>query len=248
MGQHSVNVLLRKIGRAAARLMPKTVYPVVRGPLRGARFVLGSFAGEGGGASVFFNLSEPEQSLTFAKEVVPGSVVFDIGANVGYYTILASRLAGPKGKVAAFEPVPRNLEFLRRHIAVNRAENVTVFPLACSDRSGETSFFCGSNPAMGSLYAVGGEKVTVETAALDSLIEKIGAMPDVIKIDVEGAEAEVIRGAMDTIKQGRPKIFLSTHSPELRVECTSILEGLGYDRRELIDSADPHEFLFTSAR
>src|SRR5689334_14548427 len=76
---------------------------------------------------------EPEQTGHFIHFVRPGSTVLDIGAHVGYYTLLASMLAGDAGYVWAFEPEPHNAEFLRQHLAVNNCRNVHVEEAAVSD-------------------------------------------------------------------------------------------------------------------
>jgi hypothetical protein len=97
---------LRKAVRVVAgRLLPRIAYPVLRGPLKGARFVLGSLAGEGGGASVYLNQVERHQTAALVDVLRSGQIFFDIGANVGYYTVLGSRLVGVSGSVLAFEPV-----------------------------------------------------------------------------------------------------------------------------------------------
>src|SRR5258708_797490 len=101
--------LIRSTARIVfGKLMPKLAYPVICGPLQGSRFILGTLAGEGGGSSVYFNLLEPEQTSAFVNTVKNGMVLFDIGANVGYYTILGARLVGSKGKVFSFEPLIKN--------------------------------------------------------------------------------------------------------------------------------------------
>ncbi len=235
---------LRNIGRGVAKALPRRDYPVLFGPLKGARFVLGSFAGEGGGASVFLGRSEPEQASYFAREVGAGSVVFDIGANVGFYTVLASRLVGESGKVVAFEPVDTIFEILKSHVELNNCSNVRLEKLACSETSGTKTFFLGPNTAMGSLHAVGGKEITVTTTSIDEFVARENVRPNFLKIDVEGAEMEVLRGGRKTITDAKPGIFLSTHSPELRSECKAFLGDLGYDVTELVDSDDPHEFYF----
>ncbi len=237
---------LRSVGRFVfGRVLPRTAYPVMAGPLKGARFVLGAFAGEGGGATVYFNQLEPGQTAAMAAEVEPGAVVFDVGANAGYYTILASRLAGPEGRVVAFEPLERNLAYLRRHVEMNQADNVTVLASACSDVSGTATFEIGENIAMGRLsdVAPSGASVTVPTVTLDEIAERLELVPDVIKIDVEGAEMAVLRGAAGIFERGKPTVFLSTHSDELRTECLAWLEARGYSATPLMDGDDPHEFL-----
>ncbi len=236
--------LLRSVGRGVAKALPKRDYPVLFGPLKGARFILGSFAGEGGGASVFLGKSEPEQTNYFAREVGEGSVVFDIGANVGFYTVLASRLVGKSGKVISFEPVDTIFEMLKSHVELNNCSNVTLEKLACSDASGTKTFFLGPNIAMGSLHEVGGEEITVTTTSIDEFVARENVLPDFLKIDVEGAEMEVLRGGRKTITDAKPGIFLSTHSSELRDECKAFLGDLGYSGIELVDFDDPHEFYF----
>src|SRR5574341_250760 len=108
------------------KLLPQIPYPVLWGVQKGNKYVLGSLAGKGGGASVYFNMVEPEQTSCFAETLKKGMVFFDIGANVGYYTILAAQLVGPTGRVFAFEPVIRNIVYLYRHTILNRVKNVTI--------------------------------------------------------------------------------------------------------------------------
>ncbi|MEO6654763.1 MAG: FkbM family methyltransferase [Pyrinomonadaceae bacterium] len=235
----------RKLGRVIfGKMLPRRPYRVLIGPLRGARFVLGSMAGEGGGATVYFNKVESEQTAAIQRELSPGKTFFDLGANVGYYSILASRLVGRGGHVAAFEPVVRNLSFLQRHIELNDAENVQVLPFAVSSEAGILSFSTGSNSGMGSLDFDGGNgKMLVPTVTLDEIAERLKLTPDVLKIDVEGAEVEVFRGATRILNTARPTIFLSTHSTDLREQCLAHLRDTGYTVESLLDSDDPHEFL-----
>jgi FkbM family methyltransferase len=166
--------------------------------------------------------------------VRPGDVVYDLGANVGFYTLLAARLAGPTARVVAFEPVPRNLGYLRRHIALNQCENVTVVAAAVSDRSGTARFRDGPAHTVGTLARDGGGYdgggydgggYDVEVVALDAYP---GPAPRVIKIDVEGAEADVLRGASRLLQEVRPIVLLSTHSTALRRECLGLLRDADY--------------------
>lgn len=201
-------------------------------------------AGDGGGASIYFNKTEPEQAKAMQRELKPGDVFFDIGANVGYYSILASKLVGPNGSVVALEPAVRNLAFLERHVVLNKASNVRILPFACSSANGTARFSTGPNSAMGGLADNGNRSdMLVPTITLDTLASEFGLMPDVIKMDVEGAEAGVLDGGMKILTEKRPSIFLSTHSVDLREKCLKKLEALGYKATSLIDTADPHEFL-----
>ncbi|HEX8639156.1 MAG TPA: FkbM family methyltransferase [Pyrinomonadaceae bacterium] len=243
---------LRKSGRFLfGKILPRAAYPVVTGPMRGTKFILGALAGEGGGASVYFNGMETEQTAAMLAELGDGKVFFDIGANVGYYTVLASRSVGRAGAVVAFEPVVRNLVFLQRHVNLNNADNVRILPFALSEKSSIASFSLGQNSAMGHLADSNGGNngkpdnlVYVPTVSLDEIAAKLNLVPDVMKIDVEGAEMEVFRGGRETLKKARPAIFLSTHSPQLRTDCLSFLREIGYKIESLLpEDADSHEFL-----
>lgn len=242
--------------RASARLvfgklLPRLAYPVMRGPLKGARFILGASSGEGGGATVYFNMSEREQTSAFVAKLKQGEVFFDIGANVGYYTILGSRIVGSRGRVFAFEPVTRNLAYLHQHAVLNKASNVTIVPAACSDTVSLRIFSAGPNFATGHIS----DKIGMETGAIDSeypvptvtvdrIAELMGVSPNVIKIDAEGAELSVLKGAQATLRSAKSKIFLSTHSDALRSTCLEYLKGLGYIIEILSqDKNTPTEFL-----
>lgn len=248
-----MKTVARHVARTVfGRLLPRAAYPVVSGPLRGARFILGSLAGEGGGATVYFGAVEPEQTAAFVEALSPGQVFFDIGANVGYYTILGSRLVGSQGFVVAIEPSVRNLSFLYRHVDLNGASNVTILAAACADEISFAGFCSGTNHATGSLTSDpaggnidgDGEITFVSTVTVDSVVQKLGVIPDVIKIDVEGAELSVLKGAHATLLRKRPTIFLSVHSDDLRSLCLGYLEGLGYTTRSVKgDKDDLTEFV-----
>lgn len=236
----------------SGKLLPRMAYPVFRGPLKGAKFILGSSAGAGGGASVYFNMSEPEQTLAFVNTLKTNQVLFDIGANVGYYTIMGARLVGPRGKVFAFEPVVRNLSYLYRHVILNKVSNVTIIPAACSDSVSLARFSAGLNFAMGHLDTHPGncttEKFPILSVTVDEVVQKMGVYPDVMKIDVEGAELLVLKGAEATLRDAKTKIFLSTHSETLRKTCLEYLDSIGFTAKALDkDEKHPSEFFVKHA-
>lgn len=195
---------LRRVGRFLfGVVLPKNrAYPIMRGPLSGYRFILGAAAGEGGGATIYFNMTEPEQTGLLTEVVKTTDVFYDIGANVGYYTLLGSRLIGDSGKVISVEPVIRNLHYLYRHIELNGITNVLLLATACSDKTSIASFDLGSNCALGHLkderdpLPSDTQKLTVvPTTTVDLIAEHTHLMPNVMKIDVEGAELQVLHGA-----------------------------------------------------
>jgi FkbM family methyltransferase len=229
------------------KVLPKVPYPVIRGPLRGSWYILGATAGESGGVSVHVGLQEVEQSRCLANSLCAGQVFFDVGANVGFYTLLGSRLVRSRGRVVAFEPVPRNLAFLYRHVRLNRADNVTILPLACADALSNELFIAGENHALGRLEGSNRDPerassqspaLLVATISLDAAAEKLGLRPDVIKIDVEGAELRVLEGAANILTQVRPVLLLSVHSDQLRKACLTHLSERGYQIEPLNSSTN----------
>jgi FkbM family methyltransferase len=141
--------------------------------------------------------------------------------------LLASRLVGASGTVVAFEPLPRNLGYLRRHLQANDIRNVRLLPAAVSDRPGTAHFSEGRGPAMGSLAESG--DLEVQTVALDPLVAS-GELPapTFLKIDVEGAEAAVLAGAAGLLRDHHPTILLSTHGYRHHQTCWARLEEYGY--------------------
>jgi FkbM family methyltransferase len=212
-------VLLR---RALAVIPDGLVVPILRGPLRGSRWITGALR-----HSCWLGGYEPERQLEFARLVREGDVVLDIGANVGFYTLLAARMVGPSGRVLAFEPLPDNLPVLRRHLAVNGLTNVDVIPAAVASRSGSRRFNTGEYPATGQLSELGG--IEVDVVSLDDL-RAAGRLSrvDLMKIDVEGAELEVLEGARAVLEEFRPVVIMELHNPEMDRKCPELLRSLGY--------------------
>jgi FkbM family methyltransferase len=228
----SSRTVVGRLLRLPLRLIPRdTRVPVLAGPMAGLRWIAGS-----GPHSIWLGVNELAMRRRFSREVRTGDVVFDVGANVGSYSLLASRLCGPSGKVVAFEPLPANLEYLNRHIVANALTNVVVVPAAVSDHRGRAAFH-GTQDRVTSRLASDGD-IQVDCVTLDELVAVSELPPpDCIKIDVEGEEAAVLRGAATIVQTKRPIIFLETHGADKRAECTAFLEHAGY-RLELIEGDD----------
>ena len=152
--------------RTALRLLPaSTVVPIVRGPLRGLWWVSGS-APHG----VWLDTIERASLRDFSRHVQPRATVWDIGANVGLYSLLASRCVGPAGSVVAFEPAAINVAALRRHAALNRMENIQIVPAAVWNVSGIVRLERGDSR---SEFHVSGTGATeVQSVALDAWREE----------------------------------------------------------------------------
>jgi FkbM family methyltransferase len=140
----------------------------------------------------------------------PGAVVVDIGAHVGYFTLLFSSLVGPRGRVLAFEPDPQNVEILRRNVARRGAGNVEVVGQAVSDFDGRAKLYRTPLSMGHSLHSVKQnlDQVIVDVGTLDGVLERRGIETlRFVKIDVEGAEPDVLRG-MRRLAAGAPDLVL----------------------------------------
>lgn len=219
---------LGRLVRLPFRLIPKqTVVPILSGRFRGKKWVVGS-----ADHTYWVGTYEREKRRLFETLVAPGAVVYDVGAHVGYYTLLASVLAGVKGSVYAFEPLPANVRMLERHIKINRLVNVHVIEAAVSDHSGEACFSVATTTVAGRLTDDGNLRVRV--VSLDDLVESGKApMPDLIKVDVEGAELALFKGSSGILAKRHPVLFFDAHTSELKTECTDLLTSLGYEVRVL---------------
>ncbi|MGA9529281.1 MAG: FkbM family methyltransferase [Terriglobales bacterium] len=219
---------------------PHLALPVLQGPLRGKKWIVGSHL-----HGCWLGSYEWEMQKHLALQIEPGSIFFDVGANVGFYSLLGSLRAGPLGRVYAFEPVPENAAYLRKHLAMNCAANVQIFELAISDGSGTASFSRETTRATGRLAASG--SVTVATAALDDLIaEGRIAPPGCIKMDIEGAEFRALNGARQCFERHRPKLFLATHGKQVHDDCCQLLSSWDYQWTYLARESEERAELFAN--
>jgi FkbM family methyltransferase len=174
----SSGALLAKIVRLPLSLIPRDAeVRVLRGPLRGMRWIKGS-----GPNACWFGTYEVSRLRTFANLIGDGAVVYDVGANVGIYSLLASLRAGPSGRVYAFEPLERNLRHLRRHITLNKLRNCTVLEQAVCNEEGTRSFSAAGLDSSMAHLAPDGE-LRVSSTTLDNCVygEKRLRPPDIIK-------------------------------------------------------------------
>ncbi len=220
--------LAGRVLRYPLKLIPRQMkMPILQGRLRGKKWIAGSST-----HGCWLGSYEYEQRRLFERLVAEGSTVFDVGAHVGFYTLLAATLVGPHGRVYSFEPLPANIRYLQSHLRLNRVTNVTVIEKAVADRTGTAAFVEEPSTAMGHFAAQGG--VAVPTVGLDDLFLR-GEIPapDFIKIDVESAEWLVLAGAENLLRSVHPTIFLSTDVYDLHRRCCQFLESLGYQLRPI---------------
>lgn len=153
-----------------------------------------------------------------------GGVFVDVGANIGYFTKLASRLVGKTGSIFAFEPMPAALKLLRMNSA--QLSNVVIFPLALSDKKGTATFYVRKKGDMSSLsHDPSARPVQITVSTLDELLAERSRI-DLIKIDVEGSELDVLRGGRMTLSRCRPIVCFELLS------CFTAERGIGFETFE----------------
>jgi FkbM family methyltransferase len=185
--------------------------------------------------AIYYNAFEILCTRAILSRLGPGSVFLDIGANVGYYSLMAHRRVGPGGRVLSFEPNPPTLAKLRRNIALSGAEGIEVFDVALSDRDEEVSIFCPTDAAQhshgeASLRRQGWsdyDRAEVHATRLDDALPGDLDRLDFVKIDVEGAELLAFRGAEKTIKRFRPVILMELNQAASR--------SFGHDTLEAVE-------------
>src|ERR1700749_4745281 len=216
--------------RSPFRLIPASAtVPILQGPSRGHKWIIGSAT-----HGCWLGSYEFETQRAFAGLVRRGAFVYDLGANVGFYSLIGAQLAGEEGAVYSFEPLERNLGYLRSHIALNRVRNCVVVEAAVADFDGQMRFASRDEPTTAHLSENGDAAVRV--CRLDSLVESREIRPpSVMKIDVECSEVKALKGAEKTIAEFRPRILLATHNRELHAECVEFLQRCGYRIEMLTD-------------
>jgi len=207
---------------------PETVVRILRGPLRGKKWVAGA-----GPNAYWVGRYEVARLREFAATLTQGGVVYDVGASVGIYSLVASSEIGPTGMVYAFEPQERNLGYLRRHLALNRVNNCFVLEAAVCNRDGTRRFSSAAwDACMGRLSDDG--EISVPSTTIDTCVYGETGLrpPDILKVDVEGAELEVLEGAAKTLGEFHPRAFVETHGTQLHADCCAYLQAKGYTVRQ----------------
>lgn len=166
--------------------------------------------------------AEAETRL-FRELITPGMVVIDVGANIGYFSLLASTLVGSDGRVHAFEPDPVNCSLLRKNVRLNRAANVKVVQAALSNNDEPVHLFLDSqNKGDHRIWEPTGESrtsITVKCTTLDQYLHETSTVPRFIKIDVQGAEGQVLEGMKETFAGTAPMYLILEFWPEALRRC-----------------------------
>lgn len=185
------------------------------------------------GRSVLEGGGEREVQRALWEHLRPGMNFYDVGANIGFFSLLAARLVGEHGHVTAFEADPENAARLREHVARNKLPQVAIEEKAVWFEHG-TVIFARTDPAVSPdrgtghvASAAGTATIQVAAVSLDEYTSTSPA-PDFLKCDVEGAEVEVFRGARRLLREKRPGIVCEMHSDENRRVLIDELSRVGY--------------------
>lgn len=181
---------------------------------------------------------EPELQAVLRELIKPGMVAYDVGANIGYVTLLLARAVAETGRVCAFEALPANVERLRANLRLNGMEaRVTIFPAAVTASEGPLRFLVHASGGMGKAAGSAGRRaddylseITVAGISLDEFVYTKGnTPPQVIKMDIEGGEVMALPGMRRLLIEARPLMLMELHGPESTRLAWEMLTAAGYE-------------------
>jgi FkbM family methyltransferase len=185
--------------------------------------------------SFVYGTWEPNVIRAVTETVKPGMTIIDIGAHIGYYSLLFAKCVGPRGRVFAFEPLPGNFALLQKNVRLNNLRNVHVLNQAVFSCTQEITIAVPDdqpNPGNGSMHHEAGHKhYRVEAISMDDFCEKLALRPEILKMDVEGTEYDVLIGAKETINRYRPSLLIELHHFDGNLAANlvpELLAGWGY--------------------
>ena len=176
-------------------------------------------------------MHEPHVQDAILEGLTRGGVFWDVGAHIGFMTLLAARAVGETGAVVAFEPMPATRGRLRASVLAGGFENVTVRPLAISHADGTGVLYAADASPMWTLDPGRGSQwgIPVKCSTLDAVMAS-NPVPDMVKIDAEGVEVDVLRGGRRLLAQHRPMVLVEFSTPELLAEGRELLtNGFKWD-------------------
>lgn len=221
----------RLLNRAAPRGL--TPVQVAGGPLAGMTLILDLQSEK----DYWLGTYEPELVAAVAELVQPGNVVYDLGANIGYISLLLAQAVGEGGRVFAFEALPANLERLRANLSLNRlGERVEVVAGAVGNSTSPVPFLIGPSGGTGKAQGSAGrqeltyrETIFVPGIVLDDFVYVRGnPPPQVVKMDIEGGEVLALPGMRRLLAEARPLLLLELHGQQSASLAWEILVSSGY--------------------
>jgi FkbM family methyltransferase len=212
---------LGRILRTPLRCIPPgTLLRIRRGPAKGCKWICGS--SDHGCWLGTYELSKQRALSAFIR---PGWTIYDIGAHTGFYSLFFSKLVGEAGMVYAFEPFAPNIVHLANHLKLNQIRNVRIIQAAVGTSACLTGF---------TTQAASSSQNRIDPSCHDLLLPQVALdglelpFPNLIKMDVEGAESQVLQGAARLLESSRPIIFVALHSQEERANCAALLQRARY--------------------
>jgi len=191
---------------------------------------------------LFEGMYQQDVIVAFQSVVRPGDTVFDVGGHHGLMAIVAARLTGPDGIVISFEPNPQARRYFSENCALNQVDNVRIESVALSNEEGSTKFFVQKGPVSwnSSLFQDFAsqkgrddvETIDVQLSTLNRYVRDHGIVPKVIKIDAEGAECLILKGAMETIEEHRPAVIMEFNPDSAAAAGTTIAELQAWFEKE----------------
>ncbi len=174
---------------------------------------------------------EYDKTLTICNLLKPGQTFIDVGGNKGDFSLLAAKITGNKGTVLTFEPEPENCHWFEKSARLNHYDSIRLFELALSDTEGKAQLYLGEKSGWHSLVSAQGttsnSTIEVDKRTLDAILDENEVnQVDMIKIDVEGAEKEVLAGAEQTLKNNPDLILLLDLHPHMGVDVPAICDYL----------------------
>lgn len=230
-----IRQVLKSIVRRMIGLTNGDSVPVLAGPLKGRRLLRQHGLPN---LSMLFGTYEADFAAVFAARSQGCRVVYDVGAHAGYFALLAAGHLSSGGVVQAFEPVPENARDCREVVGLNQLSDcIRVEQVAMSDSVGTAQLVTPASSTSGILSSAvrhteidQNTAIEVPTSTLDRFILDEGnPRPDVIKIDVEGAEALVLRGAARTLDTVRPTVLIEVHGRQPAADIWDIASQHAYD-------------------
>lgn len=209
-----------------------SVIEVAAGTLKGYKVLLNLKAEK----SRWLGTYEPELQTALADFLHPRQVIYDVGANIGYVTMMLAHYTGAEGKVFAFEALPINVGRIRKNMELNKLKNVCVISGAVLDKAGDVTFYVHESVGMGKAAGSAGRKdeqykakITVPGFSLDEFVYQQGQpAPDVVKMDIEGGEVLALPGMNRILAEHHPLMLLELHGPESEKVAWETLKKAGY--------------------
>ena len=233
-------IALRRLSpllHVARRLDPKkpTVLPLI-GPLAGHRMRVGPPYHW----AMAYGHYEPAVCRVLEQTVRAGWTAVDVGAHIGYMSLLLAKCVGPGGKVLAFEPLPENVALLLENVALNGYHNIRVESMAVAQGSGTARLYDGPTTSQATLHTAGeGASRMVGACSLDDYFRLQGfPQVDFVKVDVEGAEGLVVTGAREVLARSQPIWVIELHGEAARPAVTALAQA-GYRLLLVTESAAP---------